>query len=122
MSETDEHEVAEATRLHSEGACGGSGDIHHGGKEPPSSSQQKEALERLRYMCHDRPNEGRSYQDRDVGLGYGAIPRMYADDIHNEAAQNKRPRVMPDQFDGKASWTDFLAHFEICSEINGWNL
>ena len=28
---------------------------------------------------------------------------------------------MPDQFDGKTSWADYIAHFEICSEINGWN-
>ena len=28
--------------------------------------------------------------------------------------------MTPDQFDGKSSWTDYIAHFEICCEINGW--
>ena len=36
--------------------------------------------------------------------------------------QNKRPKIMPDQYDGKMSWIDYLAYFEICCEINGWNL
>jgi hypothetical protein len=35
--------------------------------------------------------------------------------------QYKRPRVMPDQYDGKTSWVDYLGHFEIVAELNNWN-
>ena len=34
---------------------------------------------------------------------------------------NKRPRVMPDQFNGSGSWTEFISHFEICADLNEWN-
>ena len=34
---------------------------------------------------------------------------------------NKRPKVMPDHYDGKTSWTEYLGHFEICTELNEWS-
>ena len=34
---------------------------------------------------------------------------------------NKRPKVMPDHYDEKTSWTEYLGHFEICAELNEWS-
>ena len=91
----------------------------------PDDQQRKEALECLRHLCPDpREERGQAFHleqidnprwgaDAPAGLAIGVD--------REEDRQNKRPKVMPDQFDGKSSWPDYLAHFEICSEINGWN-
>ena len=34
---------------------------------------------------------------------------------------NQRPRVMPDTFDGRGSWTEYLAHFETVADLNQWH-
>lgn len=34
----------------------------------------------------------------------------------------RRPKVMPDSFDGRGSWSQYLAHFETVSDLNGWNV
>ena len=36
--------------------------------------------------------------------------------IHNQV-----PRVMPDTFDGRGSWTEYLAHFETVADLNQWH-
>ena len=37
--------------------------------------------------------------------------------------QNKRlkPLVMPEKYDGRTSWLDYLAHFESCAQVNDWS-
>jgi hypothetical protein len=32
-----------------------------------------------------------------------------------------RPKVMPDHFDGRTSWTDYLTHFNSVADLNGWD-
>ena len=32
-----------------------------------------------------------------------------------------KPVVMPDKFDGNGVWEDYMAHFDICAKINGWD-
>jgi hypothetical protein len=32
----------------------------------------------------------------------------------------RKPNVMPSHFDGTGSWPDYLVHFEVCAQINGW--
>ena len=34
---------------------------------------------------------------------------------------NQRPRVMPDTFDGREYWTEYLAHFETVADLNQWH-
>ena len=125
MSETGERsDVADnaAGGVFTQSTRGGSGDVQ---PKRPDDQQRMEALECLRHLCPDRREErGQAFHleqmdnprwgaDAPAGLAVGVD--------REEARQNKRPKVMPDQFDGKSSWPDYLAHFEICSEINGWN-
>ena len=49
------------------------------------------------------------------------LPRPIGQHAAQEEARGKRPKVMQDHYDGKTSWLDYLAHFEICSDINGWS-
>lgn len=77
------------------------------------------ARESLRFLHQPdfRPNESVHRQDRgDLGQRFGEARGR--DDSFN---QNKRPKIMPDHYDGKKSFQDFLAHFEVCAEINEWN-
>ena len=34
---------------------------------------------------------------------------------------HQRPKVMPDAFDGKIPWPQYLTHFETVGDLNGWN-
>ena len=91
----------------------------------PDVRPRREALE----MLHDLRAGRDGGADRDDCRRHKDIAQLRFhrpddEDIHapNLLGQNKRPKVMPDQFDGKSSWADCIAHFEICCEINGWNL
>ena len=87
--------------------------------------QLRNAVEGLRFMG---PQGDEYHQDVEVphpqprreerDLFLSRPPGRYA---AQEEARAKQPKVMPDQYDGKTSWLDYLAHFEICSDINGWN-
>ena len=35
--------------------------------------------------------------------------------------KSSKPIVMPDHFNGSIPWTDYMAHFETCAEVNNWN-
>jgi hypothetical protein len=41
---------------------------------------------------------------------------------HNERSSYGRPKVMPDLYEGKGSWSQYLAHFETVSDLNEWNI
>jgi hypothetical protein len=56
------------------------------------------------------------------------VQRLLREIRSNEAfAENRqidagrRPKVMPDHYDGRTSWSEYLIHFEAVSEVNGWN-
>ena len=49
------------------------------------------------------------------------LPRPIGQNAAQEEARGKRPKVMKEQYDSKTSWLDYVAHFEICSGINGWS-
>ena len=51
-------------------------------------------------------------------------PNMFGQVAGNGNVGNvwqKKPVVMPDKLNGTGSLTDYLAHFEMCATINGWN-
>ena len=50
------------------------------------------------------------------GLNFMDYPRYRNEDNY----VNRRPRVMPDNYEGRKSWLEFLAHFENCAELNEW--
>ena len=39
----------------------------------------------------------------------------------NDRSGHKPKTVMPDKFDGKGSWPEFLVHFESVANLNSWN-
>ena len=105
----------------------GCGDVGHSQQKDtqdvgPDVRPRREVLERLHELDMGRAIDAngedfRRYED--------IRPRVRQPDVEgiqipHLGGQNKRPKVMPDQFDGKSSWTDYIAHFEICCEINGW--
>lgn len=54
---------------------------------------------------------------------YRSFPPITATkNISNERSQDYGKTVMkPATYDGTASWIDYKAHFEACSDINSWN-
>jgi hypothetical protein len=49
-------------------------------------------------------------------------------DMRNSLTENhvirhyeRRPKIMPDSYDGNKSWSEYITHFETISEINDWN-
>ena len=117
--------------LFPDGAYGDSEDCSRKLGDDPSRLQEdlgqiRGALEMLQDLTAGR-RDVRNEGDQPRPCESRWQPRLRDEDeeedshIQNQVAQNKWPRVMPDQFDGKTSWADYIAHFEICSEINGWN-
>ena len=41
--------------------------------------------------------------------------------VHENMPNTKKTKVMPDDFDGKSSWSEYLIHFETVAKLNGWN-
>ena len=35
-------------------------------------------------------------------------------------AKSRKPVVMPEKFDGSDTWEDYITHFELCADLNGW--
>ena len=141
MSEADEENRGDnpSRGLFSLGATGNSRESQHKGLSdsvPGESEEEAQrrrdalgALQNMRAAGRENPNQ---YEmPRDACFGDGCRPHPIPEarhqqedfEIYNQmgAGQNKRPKIMPDQYDGKTSWIDYLAHFEICCEINGWN-
>ena len=49
------------------------------------------------------------------------VQSRHAPEPRNEVVKPHRPLILPDHFDGSISWTDYLAHFEMCAEVNQWS-
>lgn len=61
-------------------------------------------------------------QPDDRYPGWGDAPERVplGNNRPEEYHRGHRPRVMPESFDGRGSWLEFLAHFENCAELNEW--
>ena len=109
----------------------GSGDIQQkrdsllagNSHEDDNMDRLQAAAECLLYMQNDNDTEQRPGIDV-----FGSRPphpdRRQDRDNWNAGLQpgnNKRPRVMPDQFNGNGSWPEFISHFEICADLNEWS-
>ena len=80
------------------------GDQHYGGSDVPRWGNQHHGGPRM-------PQSGNQL--------YG-IPRVpYADNQFHGSSRG--PFVQPDKFDGSVGWQDYITHFELCAEINGWS-
>ena len=104
----------------------GSGDIQQkrdsllagNSHEDDNMDRLQAAAECLLYMQNDNDTEQRPGIDV-----FGSRPphpdRRQDRDNWNAGLQpgnNRRPRVMPDQFNGNGSWPEFISHFEICAK------
>ena len=45
-------------------------------------------------------------------------PQRNAGDMHQK---RRKPLAMPDMYNGKTSWLDYVAHFESCALLNEWS-
>lgn len=69
------------------------------------------------------PQYSRSNNDNSHEYWDHNYNQMLFDSDHDFNRNNfRRPKVMPDSFDGKGSWPQYLAHFETVGDLNGWNL
>ena len=73
---------------------------------------------------HDYYLSDRTYSTAEIG---SAHPRkgLYRHDPVSQrrplGEENIRPVVHPDMFDGGIGWHDYLAHFELCADLNSWS-
>jgi hypothetical protein len=43
------------------------------------------------------------------------------EELTSQADNRRRPKVLPDHFDGKKDWRQYLAHFDTVASLNGWS-
>eukprot|EP00057_Strongylocentrotus_purpuratus_P006555 XP_011661029.1 PREDICTED: uncharacterized protein LOC105436781 [Strongylocentrotus purpuratus] len=61
--------------------------------------------------------------------GMSQEPRMtrqelspgFSDEEKTGMSRISRPSIVPDKFDGKNPWVDYIQHFRACKLANGWN-
>lgn len=103
-----------------------------------SPSKVSRAAEALRYL-HPRANHGEIRNDRYVPnertnevINNDRFTRNVTDSLidlqakvaemqQGSGANLRRPKVMPDSYDGKGSWSQYMAHFETVADLNGWS-
>ena len=121
------------------GATGPSGDVENDksprrrrgllhANDPVRAVNAEEALRRM------RPSQSEEYRlprgEQPMYYRYdGARPRQ-DEGVHRMDEPNRqedhtthyrRPRVLPDKYNGQGSWGEYLSHFQICAELNEWN-
>ena len=42
------------------------------------------------------------------------------DELRDNRKQGQKVKVMPDLYDGTGNWGDYLTHFKVVAELNGW--
>ena len=65
------------------------------------------------------PNESTSFHKQSPVPKEGTSFREH--DKETRPVRHNRPTViMPDKYDGKSDWTDYISHFESCRVLNAW--
>ena len=60
-------------------------------------------------------------QETLEGINVSMSQLQNADHGSDGKMTHQRPKVMPDVFDGKMPWPQYLTHFETVGDLNGWN-
>ena len=98
---------------------------YHGTNSPRESGINcEESLYSRRMESSQATNENHDFDT--VMHGVETLLKEMRDSRHdNRVYENmpntKKTKVMPDHFDGKSSWSEYLIHFETVAELNGWN-
>ena len=123
-----------------EGAVGGARPRQQAGRRPGLLHAEEQGLQKVLNAAESLmrmqggdisdPAEDRFHEgdDRRTGRGneneYGMMRGDGGHIITGRNAPNQghyRPRVMPDQYDGKRQWEEYLSYFENCAVINEWD-
>ena len=64
-------------------------------------------------------------------MGVSTVPTLIKSDgyiptVHDwlpikEKSTIRKPILMPDPYDGRGNLDDYISHFELCKDLNGWN-
>ena len=67
-----------------------------------------------------RHKDDRRYQSNAAMHGQS----LFAGDklIGDKRKSGQKLKVMPDLYDGTGNWGDYMTHFNVLAELNGWNL
>jgi len=85
---------------------------------------RREPLLSAREMYGGTPRERGGFADLNVEMGGHATPaswRPKGQNHHTNHTLQSPKYKKPATYDGKTSWHDYLVHFEMIAEINGWD-
>ena len=66
------------------------------------------------------PENNLHSREPEVLSGNAREPEIVPTNVENHPSLAK-PLIMPSPYDGKTSWDDYQAQFELIAELNGWN-
>ena len=87
-----------------------SGILHHAGK-----TQQREG-----HFTPIRSNSSRTLEDISRAVTTTLHERKPCDP-HSVTMTQSKPNIIPDRFDGKTPWNEYISHFEACRMANAWD-
>ena len=62
------------------------------------------------------------YRDRDRHEYYSSSAASQQPQQNAQHHQgSSKPNILPEKFSGETSWDDYMVHFQMCAEINGWS-
>mgnify|MGYP001554130896 CR=1 FL=1 len=105
--------------------------------------KEEQRKEELRKKFHNKWREEIEGEDRLRGMQYAGHEYHYRESAppsldgpylpgggrnmeqlprrHSSEQRRRKPLAMPDMYNGKTSWLDYVAHFESCALLNEWS-
>jgi hypothetical protein len=74
-----------------------------------------------RQLIHGLAEPAQSVIDTNPLHDRGNSTLTLGDPISSHSNHGGKPSYRPDRFDGSTPWRDYLAHFNSCAMINGWD-